>query len=223
MTVEKFQELYSISQMETDEISKSMLLAQCFTGLDEETVNKMSIKRFNKVCGNIIKEFDVLKKEWDNTNPQTLILVKGRYYQLNYDITKKPNNAGKYVELATFSEDIIGNLHKILATMATPLKVTWRGLKPTERDHPDIAEDMLKAEFRVAYQAAVFFYIVFKESMKSLTTYLIEELPMEKRAEFLKMSEDFISTLDGFTPPKWYLNWKASHLNKYGISLQGNS
>jgi hypothetical protein len=222
MTVEKFQELYVISQMETDEVSKSMLLAQSFTGLDEETINKMSPKRFNRLCSNILKDFDVLKTDWDNTNPKAIIYANGRYYQMNYDISKKPNNAGKYVELATFSEDMINNLHKILATMATPLKVTWKGLKPTERDHPDIADDMLKAEFKVAYQAAVFFYIVFKESMKSLSTYLIEELPMEKRAEFLKAMELLTSISDGFTLPKWYLNWKASHLKQYGVYLPDN-
>lgn len=222
MTVEKFQEIYVISHMETDEISKSMLLVQSVTGLSEDDILKMSPKKFNTLCKSILKEFDVLKKDWDNAKPVELVKANGNWYRLNYDITKKPNNAGKYVEIATFSDDVIGNLHKIMATMATPLKWSWKGLVPTEREHPDISEDMLHLDFKVAYQSAVFFYVVFKESMQNLTTYLIQEMPEEKRTEFHKAWMAFINTSDGFTLPKWYQSWKASNLKEYGISLQDN-
>lgn len=221
MTVGKFQELYQISLMETDELTKSMLLVQCFTGLSESAIDKMNPQKFGKLCQKVVKEFDILKKKWDNSKPKNYVKANGRWYFLNYELGK--GNAGKYVETATFSEDIIGNLHKILATMATPYKWTFKGLKKVEREHPDIAEDMLKLDFEVAYQAAVFFYAVFNESMRSLSTYFQREIPKEMRDQFSQVWGDFISISDGFIQPKWYQIWKESHSEKFGNYPLNNS
>ena len=45
VTISKFQELYKISLMEINEAEKSALLVQEFTGLTEEQVNKMPLKK----------------------------------------------------------------------------------------------------------------------------------------------------------------------------------
>lgn len=222
MTVEKFQELYQLSNMETDEVSKSILLVQCYSGLDEEQILKMSPKRFNKLCKTITDEFAVMQKNWNDDIPTALIKANGKYYHLNYDITKKPHNAGSYVEIATFSNDIVGNLHKILATMATPMKWKWFGLRPYEREHPEIAEDMLHVDFKVAYQSAVFFYAVFSELMLNLNTSIQKEIPEEKKTKFLKVWMDFINTLGGSIQPRWFRNLRTYQLKKYGISQPDN-
>lgn len=210
MNIEKFQELYSISLMETDEITKSILLVRSANNLSEADIDKLTPKRFNAMCKIVVREFEVLKKNWDNSKPRNMVKANGNWYYLNYELKKQPNNAGKYVEVATFQEDIIGNLHKIMATMSTPLRWGWKGLVPTTKDHAEIAEDMLKLDFETAYQSAVFFYLVFRESMQSLSTYFESELPMETREMFRNQWTDFINTLDGFTPPKWYQRWKLS-------------
>lgn len=207
VTISKFQELYKISIQEINEIEKSALLVQEFTGLSEAKVNAMPLKKFSKVCAQITKQFEIYGKELDNKKPQKYVAVKGRLYLLNYDLAKPPMNAGKYVELATYSEDVIGNLHKIMATMCTPVKLTFRGLKKKEKNHSEVAEDMLDIDFEIAYQSAVFFYAVFSKSIQSLTTYFQTIAPQEKRVAQVLMN--LAEYTDGFINAKWYKNLKV--------------
>lgn len=205
ITIKKFQELYKISLMDIDELEKSSLLAQCFTNLSEEKINKMSIKKFNYLCALIKKQFEVLNNKMYNDKPKNIVFVNGCFYKMNYDMTKKPNNSGTYVELATFSEDIVGNLHKIMASMATPLKLTWKGLK--EKDHERVAEDMLKLDFNVAYHACVFFWAVFTKSIVASKDYLLTQTNQKELLEIELMN--FKNRLDGFTTAKWLQNLKV--------------
>ena len=204
MTIKKFQELYKISLMDIDELEKSSLLVQSFTKLSIEKINKMNIKKFNKLCALISKQFEMLNKNLYNDKPKNIVYANGCYYKLNYDLTKKPNNSGTYVELATFNEDIVGNLHKIMASMATPLKLTWKGLK--EKDHERVAEDMLELDFNVAYHACVFFWAVYTKSIVASKDYLMQQTNQKELLEIELMN--FKSHLDGFTTAKWLQNLK---------------
>jgi hypothetical protein len=207
ISIQKFQELYKISQYNVNEIERASLLVQCLTGKSEAEINKMNIKKFNKLCNAINKEFEVLTKKMDAEKPKQIVKANGKYYWLNYDMAKKPNNAGKYVEVATFSEDLIGNLHKIMATMATPMKLSFKGLVITERDHADIANDMLQLDFKVAYHASVFFWAVFSKSIINLKDYL--ESQTEKKKELTDTLNHFQSLSDGFITAKWYQSLKV--------------
>jgi hypothetical protein len=140
----------------------------------------------------------------ENDKPRNMVYVNGCFYKLNYDLTKKPNNSGTYVELATFSEDIIGNLHKIMASMVTPLKLTWKGLK--EKEHERVAEDMLELDFSVAYHACVFFWAVFVKSIVASKDYMMNQTNQKELLETELMN--FKGRLDGFTTAKWFQNLK---------------
>jgi hypothetical protein len=190
-----------------NEIERASLLVQCLTGKSEHEINKMNIKKFNKLCSKINAEFEILSKKMDEEKPKQIVKANGKYYWLNYEMAKKPNNAGKYVEVATFSEDLIGNLHKIMATMATPMKLSWKGLVITECDHADIANDMLQLDFKVAYHASVFFWAVFSKSIVNLKDYL--ESQTEKKKELTDTLNRFQSLSDGFITAKWYQSLKA--------------
>jgi hypothetical protein len=207
VTISKFQELYKISLMEINEAEKSALLVQEFTGLSESKVNAMPLKKFNKICLQIHKNFEAYGKELDEKKPQKYVSVKGRLYLLEYDLAKPPMNAGKYVEFATYSEDIIGNLHKIMATMCTPVKLTFRGLKRKEKNHSQVAEDMLDIDFEIAFQSAVFFYAVFSKSIQSLVTYFQTIAPEEKKVA--QVLTNLAEYTDGFINAKWYKNLKV--------------
>jgi hypothetical protein len=136
-----------------------------------------------------------------NGQPKNFVWANGRLYKLIYDIKK----AGKYVETATFANDTIGNLHLLMATMAQPYRLTWKGFRPCEREHNEIAEDMMKLDMAVAYQAVVFFYLVFRESLATLMTYFEENQKVEK-----ELVATFIRSLDGFTMPSWSVNLRTS-------------
>jgi hypothetical protein len=118
-------------------------------------------------------------------------------------------NAGRYVEIATYSEDIIGNLHKIMATMSTPMKLTWKGLVKIDDDkviHSDVANDMLKMDFGDAYHSGVFFYAVFTKSIQNLSTYFKSITTEQMQVEQVLKNLQEVS--DGYTMARWYQNLK---------------
>lgn len=201
INVETFQKLYAVSLMETDEVEKSAQYVQILTGKTDEQVNRMKVRKFNKMCAKINKAFELVGKNLQGGQPKNYVWANGRLYKLVYDI----RTAGKYVETATFATDVIGNLHLIMATIAQPVKLTWKGFKIGKRDHHEIANDMLKLDMAHAYQAAVFFYLVFRESLVSSMTYF-----GETETEAKEKVVTFIKSLDGFTMPNWSANLKTS-------------
>jgi len=201
INVETFQKLYAVSLMETDEVEKSGQLVQILTGKSEHEVNRMKVRSFNKMCKGINNSLELVGSNLQKAKPKNFVWANGRLYKLIYDV----RTAGKYVETATFATDVIGNLHLILATMAQPVRLTWKGLMPYERDHQGIAEDMLKLDMAHAYQAAVFFYLVFRESLVSSMTFFEEE-----ETEAKEVVQNFIKSLDGYITPNWSANLKTS-------------
>jgi hypothetical protein len=214
LTIRKFQELYAISLMEIDELDKSVLLVQVWTNKSDDEINKMPIKKFNKLCAEVNSSFEVITKKMDMDKPKQYIKVNGNWYCLNYDIIKKPMTAGRYVETATFSTDIIGNLHKIMATMANPMEWTWKGLKLKEYDaldHERISDDMLDLDFSVAYHSAVFFYALFSKSIKASANYFQSLVGNPKEIQMKKAMEDLSSRMDGYITANWYKNLRILH------------
>jgi hypothetical protein len=207
LSIKQFQDIIEVNKMSIDDLEKSIFFVMILTGKTEFEVNKMSVKKFNKLCKVVLDEFELMAKGLNESKPVNLIKANGRWYWLDYDIKKM--TTGQYVETATFGLDLMSNLHKLLATMATPMKWTWKGLKPVkEKNHEQVAEDMLEAEFRHCYHAAVFFYALFKESILNLSPYL--ESQTEKKQELKEALIGFKKSSDGFTMPKWFQNLKIS-------------
>jgi hypothetical protein len=206
MTVAQFQEVYKISNYPLDEEDKAVMYVKAMTGYNNEQINAMSLKQFNKLCAKVSQAFKMNINNIDTDKPRKFYWANGTMYGFNYDLKRPPNNAGRYIEVATYSNDIIGNLHLILASMATPYK--W--LRPTKAEawqHEQIAEDMKHLNFKAAYHAAVFFYAVFTQSMKALQPYLIKEMKQKMtEVEATQTLQDLHKALDGFTMPKWYRN-----------------
>ena len=209
MTIEKFQKLYAISQMELDEITRATLLVQSFTGMSEQQIDSLTPAKFNTLCSKIMDSFKTMEKMNELGKPKSYVKANGTWYFLNYDIAKPPMNAGRYVEVATFGKDVIGNLHLIMSTMASPLKLCWKGMKIVENvNHEKVANDMLKLDFSVAYHSAVFFYAVFSKSIQSLSNYF--QSLTENKEQVKEVVANFTKHSDGFITAKWYQNLKIS-------------
>lgn len=209
VTIEKFQKLYAISQMDLDEITRATLLVQSFTGLSEEQIDKLTPAKFNALCLKITNAFKQMEVANYLDKPKNYVKANGTWYFLNYDIAKPPMNAGRYVEVATFGNDVIGNLHLIMSTMASPLKLCWKGYKKVENvDHEKVANDMLKLDFSVAYHSAVFFYAVFSKSIQNLSNYFQNMTTNKEQVK--EVIANFTKHSDGFITAKWYQNLKVS-------------
>ena len=209
INVQKFQELYSISNIDTNEAEKSSLLVQCFTGKNQDEIDKLPLAKYNELCQKINNEFKKFTGDMNKDKPSNWVWIKGRLYFISYNIAKAPMNAGKYVEIATYSEDVVGNLHKIMATMLTPVKMTFKGLKPkSKKDHAKIAEDCLNMDFSVAYHSALFFYAVFSKSIQNSVTYFKSITPQGQEVE--EVVKNLCEVLDGCIMAEWYRNLKVS-------------
>lgn len=210
MTVGQFQEIYKVSQTNLSEDDKAIMYVMAMTGKTEDEINRFSLRQFNALCRKVTDSFNLKMYELDESKPKKFYYAGGTLYRFNYDIKRPPFNAGRYIEVATFSNDLIGNLHLIMASMATPYK--W--LKPVKVEawqHEHIAKDMKNLDFKIAYHAAVFFYAVFTHSMKALQPYLIAEMAMKMNEETARKTlQDLQTILAGFTMPKWYRNLKLS-------------
>lgn len=213
ITVKQFQELYFISEKWENDIDKSIKLVGCITGKTPEEVEAMKVGPFNKLCAKIQKQFELLARDWMKSKPRKYVRIGKRLYRLNYDISKM--KAGQYIDGMGFSKELVQNLHIIMATMAEP--ISWRG-KVYERKHEDIAADMERMDFEVAYHAAVFFYLLFQQSMVVTRPYLVRQLTRKgiakETAEILLSYSSQIS--DGLPMPRWSQNMRAYLLNRFG-------
>jgi hypothetical protein len=213
MTIKQFQELYYVATSEDMDLDKSIKMVGIVTGKTPEQVEKMSMRKFNILCGAVHNHFKIFEKDLLKGKPKKIVRVGKRFYRINYDVTKCKSST--YVEVSTFSTDIIQNLHKIMASIVTPVKFKWGKWV----EHEELASDLEQMDFEVAYHAAVFFYTLFNVSMQVIQPYLINEMmkkgiAKEQATEMLTNSQ---SILDGFIMPKWSLTSKEYLLNRFGI------
>jgi hypothetical protein len=210
ISIGKFQELYNISQIEGTEVEKSMLLVQCLTGKTQEQVDAMPEKKRTKLVDNINGAFQEFNKQTEKSKSKSIIKLNGNWYRLNYNLAKPPMNAGKYVEIATFSQDIIGNMNRIMATMCTPVKFTFKGFVNTNKeiDHSKLSDEMLDYDFAAAYQSCVFFYAVFSKSIQNSPIYFKSITPMKNQMETILMN--LHEVMVGYITQRWFQNLKIS-------------
>lgn len=218
MTVKQFQELYFIAQSKDHDLDKSIKMVGVMTGKIPDEVEKMPLKRFNKLCARISMAFSIIGSKLNTGKPKSIVRVGTRFYKIHYRVDRKPINAGRYVDVITFGKDVIGNLHKIMASISEPVKLTVRGFVPYNRSHEDMAADFERMDFEAAYQAAVFFCTLYRVSMQIIQPSLVKELaskgiPERKAKEMLNAS---LLILDGCITPKWSQNMREYLLNRYG-------
>jgi hypothetical protein len=210
ISIQKYQELFEISQMKSTEQEKAMLLVQSLMDMSEQEVKDLPEKKYAKVCKRINGIFDKFTENMNVINPRKYVRIGWRIYRFNYDLAKIPMNTGRYIETATFVSNLNENIHKILASMATPMKITIAGLKPKHEiywNHEAIANDMLKLNFEIGYQSCVFFCKVFKESMMNSNTYFKTiSVNSEMHRQFLN---NLANILDGYTKRNWFRNLKT--------------
>lgn len=207
LKVKKFQEIYEISKLEIDDIDKSILLVACITNQSKEQVENMKLSKFNTLSNLINNSINISTLINDDLKPKKYIFHKRKIYRLNYDLAKTPMNTGRYVEIATYSDDLIANIHKIMATMVTPMKLTWKGLIPINKDknHKKISEDMLDLRFDIAYQSSVFFCVVFMISIQNSSIYFKSISDKEQVQNLMK---NLIGHLGGYSTQRWFQNLK---------------
>lgn len=206
LTIDKFQKLQAIAEIESDEVEKASRLVQVLLDKSAEEIDEMHIKDFALLCDKLKAIFDIKIETATASAPSNVIKANGKRYFINYEI-KKPFNTGRYIEVLTFSkEDPILNMHNILASICTPMIWSWRKLKYIKTDydvlsHEDYADDLKEADFRHGYHAMVFFYLFLTNltgsSNPSLDKLMSER--MTKGANQKRLKTIFPTLSGGFT------------------------
>lgn len=209
LTIEKFQQLHNIAMSDLDEVDKAIEFVRIFTGKTAEQIDKMNINKFNRLCKKVLDIFENSMQKINDDKPTNWLWVGTKLFYINYNVAEI--GANKYVETAIFSQNLIDNLHKVMASMVYETKWTWKGVKVLPYDsskHAKISELMLKADFKHCYFIAVFFYQVFRNLIVSLKPYMEQEAKDKEKVREALIG--FTETMDGLPMPKWCQNLKLS-------------
>lgn len=209
LTIEKFQQLNNIAQSDLEDVDKAIEFVRIFTEKTPEQIDSMNVKKFNRLCKKVLDIFENSMQKVNDAKPSNWMWVRGKLFYINYNIAEI--SANKYVETAIFSQNLIDNLHQVMATMVYETKLTWKGIKVKPYDsskHARISEFMLKAEFKHCYHVAVFFYQLFRNSIVSLKPFM--EAEAKDQGKLSEALTDFTEIMDGLPMPKWCQSLKVS-------------
>lgn len=196
LTIEQAQYIYSLTKQVTDEVSFfdiQVKVLSYLTNTTEDEVNTWELDKYNKELEKINFIYHPIKER----KPVQYLRINGHRYLITYNMTEV--SYGVYNEVMKFSEGedgVVNNLHKIMASVVTPIGVFGKKLK---KNHPKISEDMLKAPFVECYSVAVFFYQVYNRFLKVIQPYLEKEL-QGKVNNPKQTVQALYQVMDGFTP-----------------------
>ncbi len=209
---QQINELYANSKDLTD-LDISVKVASILTNQTENQIYSLPVKELGPLLQSIAFINEELKPE-----AVKVLKINGKRYKCVYDVRNIP--ASRCIESKHFSNDVMGNLHKIMACMVIPQKRGWFGWKDDKYDagkHSDYAQDMLEAPIVSVLGSVVFFYQVFKLWIKNSRDYMVQQM-MEQGVEKMKAEEVhqvLCSIMDGYTKPNWLPTLRESHLTKH--------
>ena len=216
LTVWQYQQIYPIvTKPEKDWTTldvESKLVGIIFN-LTDTQVDSLSIGQFNNLKATLGFLDDKIEGK-----PVKYTEVNGKRYRFIYDVQQI--KAARYIETKVFSTDLVGNLHKLAASMVMPQKKTWYGKwvddKYDASKHSEYAEDLQGAKFMHIYQSVVFFYQVYRNWIEVSQGYLIQEMIAKgmDTETALKVVQTLCATLDGNIVPNLLPTKKILQLTK---------
>jgi hypothetical protein len=181
--------------------------------LTDTQVDSLSVAEFNKLKVTLNFLDDKIEGK-----PVKYTEVNGKRYKFIYDVQQI--KAARYIEAKVFSTDLVGNLHKLSASMVIPQRKTWYGIwvddKYDASKHSQYAEDLQGANFMHVYQSVVFFYQVYRNWIEVSKDYLVQEMMNQGMTMDLALKgvQILCDTLDGSIAPNLLPTTKISQLTK---------
>lgn len=230
LTIGEYQRIFDIRRRYTQagqrvltDVDANAEIVAVVTGQDLQDVDRMKVADYTRV----LNRANEMLAEIPERTPAKRIRVPGfGWVALQYEVTEI--DAGQYNELMQFTKGdgaVIDNLHRILATLAVPVKRTWwGGWKKYKRDaskHGELAQAFQAVPFLHAYNAAVFFCLIFRVFWTSSLTYLQKQkmgiLTPEMERTVKQILQDFYKITDGYMPPVKWPRLKILPWNRFGV------
>jgi hypothetical protein len=216
LTVWQYQQIYPIvTKPEKDwtNLDVESKLVGILYNLTDTQVDSLSVGEFNKMKANLGFLDDKIEGK-----PVKYTEVNGKRYRFIYDVQQI--KAARYIETKVFSTDLVGNIHKLAASMVMPQHKTWYGRWVDEKydaaKHSQYAEDLQGANFMHVYQSIVFFYQVYRNWIEVSRDYLVKEMMSQGMTSELALRgvQILCETLDGNIAPNLLPTTKISQLTK---------
>jgi len=216
LTVWQYQQIYPIvTKPEKDwtNLDVESKLVGILYNLTDTQVDSLSVGMFNKMKANLGFLDDKIEGK-----PVKYTEVNGKRYRFIYDVQQI--KAARYIETKVFSTDLVGNIHKLAASMVMPQRKTWYGRWVDEKydaaKHSIYAEDLQGANFMHVYQSIVFFYQVYRNWIEVSKDYLVKEMMSQGMTSELALRgvQILCETLDGNIAPNLLPTTKISQLTK---------
>ena len=216
LTVWQYQQIYPIvTKPEKDwtTLDVESKLVGILHNLTDTQVDSLSVAEFNKLKVTLAFLDDKIEGK-----PVKYTEVNGKRYKFIYDVQQI--KAARYIETKVFSTDLVGNLHKLAASMVMPQRKTWFGKwvddKYDAAKHSEYADDLQGANFMHVYHSIVFFYQVYRNWIEVSKDYLVQEMTNKGMTMDLALKgvQILCSTLDGSIAPNLLPTTKISQLTK---------
>ena len=216
LTVWQYQQIYPIvTKPEKDwtMLDVESKLVGILHNLTDTQVDSLSVAEFNKLKVTLAFLDDKIEGK-----PVKYTEVNGKRYRFIYDVQQI--KAARYIETKVFSTDLVGNLHKLAASMVMPQRKTWYGKwvddKYDASKHSEYAEDLQGANFLHVYHSIVFFYQVYRNWIEVSKDYLVQEMMNQGMTMDLAVKgvQILCDTLDGSIAPNLLPTTKISKLMK---------
>jgi hypothetical protein len=225
LTVWQYQQIYPIvTKPENDwtNLDVESKLVGILNNLTDTQVDSLSVSEFNKFRSTLSFLDDKIEGKAVKYTE-----VNGKRYRFIYDVQQI--KAARYIETKVFSTDLVGNLHKLSASMVIPQRKTWYGKwvddKYDAAKHSEYAEDLQGAKFIDVYHSVVFFYQVYRNWIEVSQGYLVKE--MMSQGMSMELAQKGVQTLceilDGSIAPNLLPTTKISQLMKAMNLQQSNS
>jgi hypothetical protein len=196
------------------EIDVDYKLISILTGMTQYQIDSLPLEDLKKERAKLkfLKE-DITGK------PVKYIEVNGRRYRVIYNVKDMP--FARYIESKVFGKDVVGNLHKISASMVMPQKRNWLGRWVDNvydaSKHEQYSLDMQEAKFVDVYHTLVFFYQVYRNWIEVSKDYMTEEMV---RMGMTQEEADSVvillyASMDGNIPQGLLPSRKISALKQY--------
>lgn len=196
------------------QLDAEIKLLSIITGMTEHQLDSLPLVTLNEER----KKLDFLDQQIEG-KPVDFIVVNGRRYRINYDIKNMP--AARYIESKVFGKDIVGNLHKIAASMVIPQKQNWLGRWTDDAydasKHEDYSKDMQDANFIHVYHSLVFFYHLYRNWIEVSGDYMVKQMMTQgiTKIQAEQVVETLYKSMDGTIPAILLPSKKISDLKKY--------
>jgi hypothetical protein len=217
ITLEQYQAIYKITHSKMPEWEMEMELVSTIFNLTEKELEALPIDHYRELK----KQIAFLYQPLPQVKPKAFS-GKKYHYKLVTDVRKMP--FGRYAEVKSFvgeaEADFISNLHMLTASIVKPYHKVGPLLIPVDYDparHREYAEDLLQAPFIQVHASAVFFYLLFTYSIKSLKDYMMQQMKQQKVTSPELTYTHLCATLDGFIQQNNWPTMKASLLMQLGI------